>query len=98
MNWIPADTSIEAARKQFKILRRLGPEVRAKMAFEMSDFLRSIVEAGVRFRHPDYDEQQVQKEVIRLMIGERLFRQVFEQENKKGKTKRSHREHRGTQR
>lgn len=34
---IPADTNIEAAGKQFEILRRLGLEVRLKMALEMSD-------------------------------------------------------------
>jgi hypothetical protein len=77
MNWIPADTTIEAARKQFEILRRLGPDARLEMAFEMSDNLRSIVESGVRFRHPDYDEQEIQKEVLRLMIGESLFKQVY---------------------
>ena len=76
MNPIPADTTIEAARKQFEILRRLGPEVRAKMAFELSDNLRSLVEAGVRLRHGDFDEQRVQQEVLRLMVGETLFRQM----------------------
>jgi hypothetical protein len=77
MDWIPADTTIEAARKQFEILRRLGSEARARMAFEMSDNLRSIVESGVRCRHPDYSEQKIQKEVLRLMIGEALFKQVY---------------------
>ena len=77
MNWIPADTTIEAVRKQFEILRRLGAEARAKMAFEMSDNLRSTVESGVRYRHPDYSEQKIQKEVLRLMIGEALFKQVY---------------------
>lgn len=77
MNAIPLDTTIEAARKQFEILRKLGPEVRVKMAFEMSNNLRSIVEAGTRLRHPDYNEQQIQKEVIRLMIGDTLFRQIY---------------------
>ena len=77
MNLIPADTTIEAARKQFEILRRLTPEVRVKMAFEMSNYLRSIVEAGVRLRWPDYKEEQIQKEVIRLMIGDTLFRQIY---------------------
>jgi hypothetical protein len=77
MNAIPADTTIEAARKQFEILRRLGPEVRLKMAFEMSDNLRSIVESGVRGRNPDYDEQKIKQEVLRLMIGEALFKQIY---------------------
>ena len=79
MDAIPADTTIEAARKQFEILRRLDAETRLKMAFEMSDYLRSIVEAGVRLRHPEYDEQQINRQVTRLMIGERLFREIFEE-------------------
>jgi hypothetical protein len=77
MKLIPADTTIEAARKQFEILRRLGPEARLKMAFELSDNLRSIVEAGVRGRNPNYDEQKIKQEVLRLMIGETLFRQIY---------------------
>ncbi len=48
MNTIPADTTLEAVRKQFEILRRLGPEVRLKIALEMRDNLRSIFEAGLR--------------------------------------------------
>ena len=76
MNAIPLDTTIEAARKQFEILRKLGPEVRLKMAFELSNNLRSIVEAGVKLRHPDYEEREIQHEVLRLMIGETLFKQM----------------------
>ena len=79
MNGIPADTSLEAARKEFEILRRLGPEVRAGMALEMSDGLRRIVEAGVRHRHPDFDEMKVEREVLRLMIGDKLYRQMLEE-------------------
>ena len=75
MNAIPADTSIEVARKQFEILRRMDAETRLKMVFELSDNLRSIVEAGVRIRHPQYDEQKVNRQVMRLMIGEFLFKQ-----------------------
>ena len=74
MNIIPRDTTLEAVRKQFEILRRLGPEVCLKMAFEMSDNLRSIVEAGVSERHPDYNEQKIKQGVLRLMIGETLFK------------------------
>ena len=82
MNMIPADTTIEAVRKQFEILRRLGPEARFKMAFEMSENLRRIVESGLRGRHPDWDEERVRRRVLRLMIGERLYREVFGDEAK----------------
>ena len=77
MNGIPADTTLEAARKEFEILRSLGPEVRAKMALEMSDNLRHIVEAGVRDRHPDFDQKKIKLEVLRLMVGDKLYRQML---------------------
>jgi len=76
MNGIPADTTLEAARKEFEILRRLGPQVRAKMAFEMSDNLRRIVEAGVRNRHPYFDENKIELETLQLMIGDKLARVI----------------------
>jgi len=47
------------------------------MAFEMSDNLRRIVEAGVRHRHPDFDQKKIRLEVLRLMIGDKLYRQML---------------------
>lgn len=76
MNGIPADTTLETARREFEILRKLGPQVRAAMAFEMSDNLRHIVEAGVRHRHPEFGQKKVGQEVLRLMIGDKLYEQM----------------------
>jgi hypothetical protein len=47
------------------------------MAFEMSDSLRSIVEAGVRNRNPDFNEKKIRLEVLRLMIGDKLYRKML---------------------
>ena len=77
MNTIPPDTTAEAAYKQIEVLRRLGISGRAAMTFELSENLRRIVEAGVRYRHPDWDERAIQRGVAHLMLGERLFREVF---------------------
>jgi len=77
MNAIPADTTVDAVVKQTEILRRIGISGRAKMTFELSENLHQTVEAGVMHRHPDWDEQAVRRAVVRLMIGERLFREVF---------------------
>ena len=77
INGIPSDTTPEVAKKEFEILRNLGPEVRAKMAIEMSDSLRRIVEAGVRHRSPDFNEKKVRLEVLRLMVGDKLYRQLL---------------------
>ena len=71
------DTTPEALAKQFDILRRMGPAGRAAMTFELSDNLRSLVEAGVRHRHPQWDDQMVEREVVRLMIGDDLFQRAY---------------------
>lgn len=76
MSGMPSDTTLEAARKEFEILRKLGPQVRARMAFELSDNLRDLVEAGVRHRRPDFDEEKINMEVLRLMIGDKLYKQM----------------------
>ena len=74
---VPKDTTIEAARIQFSILRKMGMEGRARTAFELSDALRSITESGVRQHHPDYDENMVRLAAIRIAIGEDLFHQAY---------------------
>ncbi|MBI3195168.1 MAG: hypothetical protein HYZ34_12000 [Ignavibacteriae bacterium] len=74
---IPSDTSLEAARIQFSIYRSLGTEGRAKMALELSDNLRRLVETGVRSRHPEYDDKQVHLAVIKLMVGDELFAKAY---------------------
>ena len=70
------DTSREAARMHVEVLRRLGIGRRASMTFELSDILRCVTEAGVRHRHPDYDEEMVRLAVIRLWLGPELFRRI----------------------
>ena len=74
------DTSAEALAVQFRILRRIGPTGRLAMMFELSDNLRQIVKDGVRHHHPDWDDLTVEREVIRLMIGDDLFRQAYGKE------------------
>jgi len=79
MNGISKDTTVEAARKQFEILRRLGAQRRAQMAFELSDNLRRIVEAGVKYRHPDWNQKKIKLKVLRLMIGDKLYKQMLKE-------------------
>jgi hypothetical protein len=71
------DTTPEALAKQFEVLRRIGPAGRAAMTFELSDNLRCLVEAGVRHRHPQWDDPAVEREVVRLMIGDDLFQRAY---------------------
>jgi hypothetical protein len=74
------DTTPEALAVQLQALRRIGPAGRLVMAFELGDNVRSLVEGGVRYRHPDWDDRAIEREVIRLMIGDDLFRQAYGKE------------------
>jgi hypothetical protein len=82
--FLPADTSVEAARVQHGIYRRMAPEQRLQLVFQMTASTRAVTAAGVRSRHPDYSERQVQLAVIRLALGEELFRRVYPGENVAG--------------
>ncbi|MEN6575817.1 MAG: hypothetical protein ABFD90_05685 [Phycisphaerales bacterium] len=74
------DTTPEALAVQLRVLRRLGPSGRAAMTFELCDNLRRLVRDGVRHRHPDWDDRNVEREVIRLMIGDSLFQRAYGKE------------------
>jgi hypothetical protein len=74
---LQSDTLPEAARVHLQVLKRLGPEGRARMTFDLSDSLRELLATGVRMRHPEYDSRQVRLAVTRLAIGEQLFRAAF---------------------
>jgi len=77
LNIVSRDTTIEAARIRFSILRKIGITGRANMAIELSDGLRAIIESGVRQRHPDYDDKMVRLAALRIAIGEELFHQSY---------------------
>ena len=82
MNYIPADTTIDALRKQFEILERIGIEGRAEMTFQLGDNLRQIIEDGVRLRHPEYSNSRVRREVLRITLGDELYRKAYESRDK----------------
>jgi hypothetical protein len=55
----------------------MAPERRQAMVFEMSNNMLRVAAEGIRVRHPEYDEDQVRLAVIRLTLGEQLFREVY---------------------
>lgn len=74
---VPHDTTLEAARVQFDAIRRMTLEERLERGCRLNDEFRALLRAGVRHRHPEYDEEQVRIASVRLLIGEELFRECF---------------------
>jgi hypothetical protein len=74
---IPTDTTLETFHVQIAVLRRMDPSRRLELACQLSDYARELSASGVRQRHPDYSDEQVRLAVIRLSLGEKLFREVY---------------------
>lgn len=66
---IPSDTSPEAAAVQEEIFRRMSPSQRFRMAIEMSESMRNLALEGLRSRRPELNEQELSRELMRLMYG-----------------------------
>ena len=66
---MPSDTSPEAAAIQQEIFRRMTPEQRIKLALDMSESIRNVARAGLRYRHPELSEEELSRELMRLMYG-----------------------------
>ena len=60
------DTSPAAQAVQMEILRAMSGEQRILLAFEMSLFARELAKEGIRREHPDWGEEHVARELLRL--------------------------------
>jgi hypothetical protein len=60
------DTTPEAQAVQDEIHRAMTGEQRVLLAFEMSLFARELARAGIRQEHPDWPEDRVARELLRL--------------------------------
>jgi hypothetical protein len=73
----PADTSPEAWEVFLDIQRRMSPGEKLARVFEHSAFVRSLIMAGIRRRHPGATEQEVFLRFARQTLGEELFLKVY---------------------
>lgn len=55
----------------------MGPERRLATAIAMSEELVSLTRAGIRARHPEYDEDAVRLAEIRLRLGDELYTKAY---------------------
>jgi hypothetical protein len=77
---VPHDTDAVSHSVQLEIYRRLGPTGRSQAAFRLMALAREIAVAGIRSRHPHYDEQQVRQALLRLRHGDEAALRVWPEE------------------
>ena len=73
----PADTSADAWEAQAVAYRKMGGPARSAIAFRLTDMARRVAEAGIRRRHPDYDDGRVRQALLRLRLGDEAARSVW---------------------
>jgi hypothetical protein len=61
-----SDTTPEAQAVQDEIHRNMTGEQHVLLAFEMSMFVRDPAGAGIRQQHPDWPEDRVTRELLRM--------------------------------
>ena len=60
------DTSAAAQMVQLDIQRSMSGEQRLLLAFEMSMFARELSREHIKREHPDWSEEQIDRELLRL--------------------------------
>jgi predicted Fe-S protein YdhL (DUF1289 family) len=61
------DTSAEAAAIQRTAWQTLTPQERVEIAARISEAMMEIARAGIRDRHPSFDEKAVTRELLRRL-------------------------------
>jgi hypothetical protein len=63
------DTSAGARRTQVEALRALDGPTRLRMALQASQMAMDLSAAGIRHRHPEWSDAQVQRALVQLLTG-----------------------------
>lgn len=72
-----ADTSPEADALQVEAYRGMGGTGRAQVMFRLCETARQAAEAGIRKRHPGYDDVHVKLALARLLYGDDLVHRAW---------------------
>jgi len=68
MKPLSLDTSADAQRMQFELLRRLSPAQKLVLAFELTDALRDLILADLHHRFPQADETEIKRRFIARVL------------------------------
>ncbi len=75
--FLPTDTSPDALRVQFRILRRLSPATRIAWVDELSDFVRQSALEALRRLHPNSPDEEIVEKFFRLRLSRENAEEVL---------------------
>ncbi|HEU4871355.1 MAG TPA: hypothetical protein VFT08_10930 [Pyrinomonadaceae bacterium] len=68
MKPLSPDTTPEAQRKQYEMMRRLSPEQKLSLAFSLTETMRQLVLADLHHRFPQADSEEIRKRFIARVL------------------------------
>ena len=68
MNPLSPDTTPDAQRKQFELMRRLSPEQKLSLAFALTDTMRDLIRADLHHRFPHAEETEITRRFIARVL------------------------------
>ena len=69
MKPLSPDTTPEAQRKHYELMRQLAPEQKLSMAFALTDATRKLILADLLYRFPDADEEEIKRRFIARVLS-----------------------------
>jgi hypothetical protein len=69
MKPLSPDTTPEAQRKHYELMRQLSPEQKLSMAFALTDATRELVLADLLYRFPNADEEEIKRRFIARVLS-----------------------------
>ena len=75
---LASDTSREALRAQYAALRRLTPARRLALMDDLTRLVQSMTREGLKRRHPDLSEEQLEAKYFEIVLGPDLAARVLE--------------------
>ncbi len=74
---IYSDTSLEVETVLLEKLRNMTPEQKGHLIFSTLDMGKDLWLAGLRYRYPDANDEQIRLLYAKERLGEELFKKVY---------------------
>ena len=69
MKPLSLDTTPEAQRTHYELMRKLSPEQRLSMAFALTDATRNLILADLHHRFPEANENEIRRKFIARVLS-----------------------------
>ena len=69
MKPLSPDTTPDAQRKQYELMRQLSPEQKLSLAFALTDAARKLILADLHHRFPNADADEIKRRFIARVLS-----------------------------